>query len=567
MAKNTKALKIPDVFRPLFEQPKRKNILHGGRGSAKSWTAAIFCIVQAMNRKVRVLCTREFQKSIAESVHNLLSKCIEEMEYSAYFTITQNKITCFNGSEFIFAGVRTNVDEIKSMEGIDICWIEEGQSMSQYSLDILIPTIRKPGSMIIITFNPYRDDDPVYTMAKYPDDDTLVIEANYPDNPFFPDVLRKEMERDKELDFDKYEWVWLGKCKGISEAQIFRGKYEVRAFDVPPGVQFLYGGDWGFAQDPTTVVRSFIVGNTLYIDQEAWGVGVELDDLPSFYNSVEGTSLWPIPTDNSRPETISFMKSKGFNVYGAEKWNGSVEDGIAYLKNFTKIVIHPRCVHTKEEFDLYQYKVERQTGEILRIPVDKYNHCIDAIRYAHVNRMRSQTSGSVYTGLSVKSIVAPFDFVGVVYTGTFASPGRILTVSIFVSNGALFVTSDYAINGEFDFDRITERFSKACRHVWIPFCLPEELNPSLLLEAANKGIEPASGTVFPAEGEGVKLINRLLSNNALRIADSCFSLIGALTERTYRMEGKLENSRNVTEMVHLCELFEYTVWRVQGRIA
>jgi len=563
----TNSLQIPEIYKELFEAPKRKNILYGGRGSAKSWTVAQFCIVTALTRKVRILCTREYQKTIAESVHNLLSKCIDELGYGSNFTITNNKITAFNGSEFIFAGIRTNVDEIKSMEGIDICWGEEAQTISQYSLDILIPTIRKPGSILVFTFNPFKDDDPIYKMAMQPDADTLVIRANYPDNPFFPDVLRKEMERDKELDFDKYEWVWLGLCKGISAAQIFKGKYEVRPFDVPPNVQFYYGADWGFAQDPATVIRSFIVGNTLYIDQEAWGIGVELDDLPAFYNTVAGTSLYPIPADNSRPETISFMKSRGYNVYGAEKWNGSVEDGITYLRNFTKIVIHPDCKRTKEEFDLYQYKVDRQTTEVLRVPMDKYNHCIDALRYAHVNRMRSVTSGSVYQGLTVRSLVAPFDISGTVFTGTFASPGRTLTVSLVMSNGAFYIIDDAAMNGPLDFDILLENFSKKCNHIWFPFINPEDMNPSLLLDAQEKGIEPAVGTLLPSEGEGTKLINRLLANNALFLFNTTFSVSGALTERTYRTEGALETKRNINEMVHLCELVEYTVWRAQGRLS
>ena len=233
------ALQIPKIFMPLFTNTKRKNFLRGGRGSAKSWVAADYCILAAIDRKVRVLCTREFQKTIAESVHNLISKRIEMLGLSPYFTITNSKIRCTStGSEFIFAGIRTNVDEIKSMEGIDICWVEEAQNMSQYSLDILIPTIRKDGSILIFTFNPFKDTDPVYVMSETPDENTLVITANFYDNPFFPEVLRMEMEADKKNDYDKYEWVWLGKCKGVSAAQVFRGKYRRAEFDTPDGVQF-----------------------------------------------------------------------------------------------------------------------------------------------------------------------------------------------------------------------------------------------------------------------------------------------------------------------------------------
>jgi hypothetical protein len=261
------------------------------------------------------------------------------------------------------------------------------------------------------------------------------------------------------------------------------------------------------------------------------------------------------------------MKSRGFNCYGAEKWNGSVEDGIAYLRNFEKIVIHPRCTHTKEEFDLYQYKVDRQTGTILRVPMDRNNHCIDSLRYAHVNRMRSVTSGSVYPNMTVASIVTPFEVAyGEIYTGTFTSPGRVLTCSLLKSDGVFYLISDYALNGTFDFNRIIERFPNTCTHVWFPMMLPEEVSPAVLEQATALNIEPSVGSVMPSEGEGTTMVNRLLANKALRVFNNAFGVIGALTERTYRAEGSLESKRNINEMVHLCELVEYTVWRAVGRL-
>lgn len=568
-------LKIPAIFKPLFgiladialAVAWRVIILRGGRGSAKSWTVATFLILMTANRKLRVLCTREYQKTIGESVHKLLSDRIHDLGYDALFKIQKNSIVCTKtGSEFLFVGVRTNVDEIKSMEGIDICWIEEGQSMSQYSIDVLFPTIRKPGSFIIITFNPYMDSDPVFVMSEKPDARTLVITANYCDNPWFPEVLRMDMERDKELDFDKYEWIWLGKCKGISAAQIFRGKYKVADFDTPKNVQFHYGMDFGFSQDPNAIIRSFVVGNTLYIDQEAWGVGVELgDDLEHFVDSVPGIRIHPLPADNARPETISLLKNRGFNIFGQEKL--PIEEGIEYLRGFTEIVIHPRCVHTKEEFDLYQYKVDRVSGAILRIPVDKYNHLIDALRYSHVSRMRGVTSGSVYPGFTVRSVITPFAVSGIVYTASFATPGRTLTVSLAVANGVLNIVSDYAMNGPFDYKRVLERFGKNCHHVWFPLCKPEEVNPQFIAELWDLDVEPSVGNFFPADGEGIRTVNNLLKNGSLAVFDDCIDTINALTNRTFRMGGELEAAKNVTEMVYMCELIEYAVWRALGRLA
>lgn len=563
-------LKIPKIFEPMFaaltEFLWRIIILRGGRGSAKSWTVATFLILLAVQKKVRVLCTREYQKTMAESVHKLLSDRIHELGYDSAFKIQKNSITCpMTGSEFLFVGIRTNIDEIKSMEGIDVCWIEEGQSASQYSLDVLMPTIRKHNSFIIITFNPYMDSDPVYVMSENPDSRMLVIEANYDDNPFFPEVLRVDMERDKETDYDKYEWVWLGKCKGISAAQIFRGKYRVEAFETPANVQFYYGMDFGFANDPAAITRSFVIGNTLYIDYETGGVGIELDDLPTMCENIPAIRLHPLPADNSRPETISFLKNKGFNIYGCEKL--PIEEGISYLKNFTEIVIHPRCPRTKEEFDLYQYKVDRVSGAILPVPMDKFNHWIDSLRYAHVTRMRSVTAGSVYSGFTVNSLVAPFAVVGTVYTATFASPGRTLSVSLAMANGALHIVDDYAMAGPLDFERIKARFRDGVHHVWFPFMEIDKVDLSLVHEIASLGVEPAVGNCMPAPGEGMKLVNTLLRSKALFVSQACVDSTNALISRTFiGAQTDLEKPKNVNDMTLLCELIEYAVWRAKGRL-
>jgi len=185
------------------------------------------------------------------------------------------------------------------------------------------------------------------------------------------------------VDPEGYQHVWEGFCRQISDAQIFKGKFEISAFEAPPdGTRLYFGVDWGFSQDPTALVRSFISGNRLYVDHEAYGVGVEIDHLPDLFRQVPGADIWPLKADNARPETISHMRRKGFAISAADKWKGSVEDGIAVLKGFEKIVIHPRCKHTTEEFRLYQYKIDKQTNEILPIVEDKNNHCIDSLRYS-----------------------------------------------------------------------------------------------------------------------------------------------------------------------------------------
>jgi phage terminase large subunit len=374
---------LPDISDGIF-RPHRYKVFRGGRGSGKSWTVAGALVWLSARVRLRILCARELQISMADSVHKLISDEIERQGLLPYFKITATSIECMlTGSTFIFKGLKHNIAEIKSMEGIDICWVEEAQRVSQTSWETLIPTIRKEGSEIWITFNPDAEEDPTYQrFVVDPPPNSLVTEVNYVHNPFFPDTLRAEMEYMKRVDFEAYEHVWLGKPKGRSKAQILNGKYRVDVFDAPADAQFFYGADWGFAQDPTVLIRCYIKDRKLWIDYEAYGVGVELDEIPQLFDSVPGSRKWPIKADNARPETISHVANRGFPVRAADKWPGSIEDGITFLRSFDEIVIHERCTHTAEEARLYSYKVDKITEEVLPIVLDKHNHCMDAIRYA-----------------------------------------------------------------------------------------------------------------------------------------------------------------------------------------
>lgn len=376
-------LDIPDVFEDLFV-PHRFKIYHGGRGSAKSWSVARALVVRGYMEKTRILCAREFQYSFADSVHKLLAEQIEAMGLSGFYRVIQGAIYGLNGTEFMFKGLRHNVKEVKSTEGVDICWVEEAQSVSKESWEVLIPTIRKDGSEIWVTFNPDDERDPTYQrFVTNTPPNAVVHEVNYDSNPYFPQVLRDEMEYMKRVDYDAYLHVWEGKPKTRSKAIVLSGKYRVEGFETPEDVdRFFYGADWGFAQDPTVLIRCFIRDRTLYIDYEAYGVGVELNDLPKLFSTVPGSNVWPIKGDNSRPETISHLNGMGLNILPAAKWPGSVEDGIAHLRGFDAIVIHERCKRTADEARLYSYKVDRVTEEVLPIIIDKHNHCIDALRYA-----------------------------------------------------------------------------------------------------------------------------------------------------------------------------------------
>lgn len=664
----------------LLNEDWRYKVAYGGRGSGKSYAFADACLIKAISKKNRILCARQLQTSIRDSVHKLLCDRIFALKMEDWFEITRESIRCKNGSEFIFKGIQNNVMEIKSMEGIDICWVEEAQSVSDESWEVLIPTIRKEGSEIWISFNPDREDDATYKrFIKQPPPDCKSVLVNYMDNPYFPEVLRKEMEYCKQIDYPRYEHIWLGKTIMETEAQIFKGKFEITEFEADEGTQFYYGADWGFAClggetlittdkgdvpikdikigdnvltrdgykkvlhtknkgkkdvfdvdfgyknsimatedhriftndgwkqvkelngeekvcimkknlmgrfindtrmgnilttfignmvgitkkakyyigkfgnfimgkflkivtfitlmailliielktlcvlqkanikkyiikknlgvcqkksqvkmdiqkkigqkeeknlykqlnqgevfvksvenllslqmfiknfvarivgsvliqeivkksifvryvvkslllrlitkerlvqknvpiflhkrkeketvyditvengeyfangvlvhncDKTALVRCFIENNCLFIDYEAGGVGVEMEELPKLFDTVPDSRKWTIRADSARPETISYVARHGFRCIAVKKWKGSIEDGIEYMRSFEKIYIHPRCKQIIEEFKYYSYKKDRVSGDILPIIVDAWNHFIDATRYA-----------------------------------------------------------------------------------------------------------------------------------------------------------------------------------------
>lgn len=380
---------MPAWSQVLFQEHWRHIAIHGGRGSSKSHSVARALLIRASQKTLRVLCAREIQDSIKKSVKQLLDDCIESMGLRWFYTSTDTEIRGRNGSLFIFAGLLRNIDSVKSMEGVDICWVEEAQSVSQRSIDVLVPTIRKAGSQIIWVWNPTKQSDPVDKMfragKRMPDE--CVLEVNHKDNPWFTDELRAEMLRDKARDPDRYHHVWCGGYLTRSKASIFtdwRIVNDENAPTIPLGVQPRFGADWGFASDPTVLIRCWVLegARTIYVDREAWGVGVDVVDTPALFRTIEDSERFTILADSSRPETISHMQ-KHFSrkVLPAKKGPNSVEEGVKFLQGYT-ILAHVSCEHTIHELDAYSLKTDAKTGEILNEIEDANNHCIDALRYA-----------------------------------------------------------------------------------------------------------------------------------------------------------------------------------------
>lgn len=377
---------LPAWAAPL-SQPMRYKALYGGRGSAKSTTIARVLLLKASQRPLRILCARETQKSINESVKALLDIQIEAMGLKPAFRSQEHYIESACGSLFFFSGLHTaeQIEAIKSTEGIDIVWLEEAQRVSRRSLDILRPTVRKAGSEIWFSFNPENEDDPVYEFCvKKPPANLWALKVNWHDNEWLPAELKLEMEQDYARDPEKADWVWGGNTRAMSDAQVLRGRWVVEAFEREPEWHGpYYGADWGFAVDPTVLVRCWVNDRCLYIEHEAYGVGIDIDDTPKLFEAVPGAKKHTIRADSARPETISHMRRHGYpQMLGVSKRQGSVEDGVEYLRSFEKIVIHPRCTNTATEARLWSYKTDRLSGDVLPQLLDKNDHCWDAIRYA-----------------------------------------------------------------------------------------------------------------------------------------------------------------------------------------
>jgi phage terminase large subunit len=382
-------LETPEVFEPLLG-PARYKGAHGGRGSGKSHFFAELLVERCLlHPGTRWACIREVQKSLEQSVKRLLEDKIAAMGVGDRFGIKQFEIETPGGGIIIFQGMQNHTaDSIKSLEGFDGAWVEEAQSLSQKSLDLLRPTIRKEyadgtTSEIWFSWNPSLETDPVdvFLRGEMPHPDAVVVQANYSDNPFLPKVLRDELEYDKRRDPDKYAHVWLGEYQRNSEARVFKN-WTVEEFERPAGTIYRLGADWGFSVDPSVLVRSSIEGNRLYVDYEAHAIGCEIVNLPELFMQVPEAEKWPITADSARPETISHMQKNGFpKIRAAIKGAKSLEDGVEWLKSFD-IVVHPRCKHLIDELTLYSYKTDPLTGEVLPLLEDKNNHVIDALRYA-----------------------------------------------------------------------------------------------------------------------------------------------------------------------------------------
>ncbi|WFC70503.1 PBSX family phage terminase large subunit [Achromobacter denitrificans] len=397
----TAEIQLPPKLIPVFSGSARYRGARGGRGSAKTRSFALMTAVRAyMFAQAGVsgviLCGREYMNSLEDSSMEEVKQAIRSVPWlDAYFEIGEKYIRTRNRRvSYTFTGLRHNLDSIKSKARVLIAWIDEAENVSEIAYQKLLPTVRENDSEVWLTWNPELDGSPTdLRFVKNPPPNSKLVELNYTDNPWFPEVLEQERRNDRErLDDQTYAWIWDGAYRENSEAQVLAGKYRVAEFDPAAGWDGPYFGlDWGFSQDPTAGVKLWVHDHRLWVEYEAGKIGLENDDIAAFMIArLPGIEQHVTRADSARPETISHVKSKGRDgqranlprLQGVEKWKGSVEDGIAHLRSYKEIVIHPRCVQTLREARLYSYKVDRLTGDVLTDIVDANNHYMDAMRYA-----------------------------------------------------------------------------------------------------------------------------------------------------------------------------------------
>ena len=394
---------IPKLI-PVFS---KKNVMYrcawGGRGSGKTRTFAVMAAIRGYMYAEQgisgvILCGREFMNTLADSSMEEIKQAIKEVPFlNDYYDLGESYIRSKNKMiDFIFSGLRHNLDSIKSKARILLCWVDEAESVSQSAWDKLLPTIRGiDEAETWVSWNPEKRGSPCDTLFRHdkiydPDTGELIgvgAEINWRDNPKFPKVLDIQRRLAKRnMSPEKYEWIWEGAYLEMSEAVVFKGKFEVKEFE--PDLRRWNGPyqglDFGFANDPTAGVQCFINANILYIYRDFSKVELELDDTTRYaLHHIPDFDKYPIIADNARPESISHLKRKGLpRIEACKKGKGSVEDGVAYIQSFDKVIIHPSCTATIQEFKTYSYKTDRLTGEVLPILLDENNHNLDALRYA-----------------------------------------------------------------------------------------------------------------------------------------------------------------------------------------
>jgi|TARA_Y100000034_G_scaffold87266_1_gene104646 phage terminase large subunit len=393
---NLKTIEIPIEYKPLFDKNWREAAVYGGRYSLKSHTVARFLLIKARESKTRVGCFREFQNSIADSSHQLLKELINKYELNE-FEVTNNSIlNKLNGSDFIFKGLHNNEQSVKSTEGIDIAWVEEAQTVSQNSIEVLTPTVRKEKSKIIYTYNRLVENDPVHVrLVEEGRPDTLVINVNYDiaiKYKMIPDVILKEIRDDKQNRPNLYQHKWLGEPNSL-ELKIFQNWRQID--DVPHEARLEARWlDFGYSVDESAIGSLYYYNNGWVLDEELYRKEMSNRQLATFLNALPKPQTL-IVADSAEPKSIAELQSYGLNVLPCKKGKDSVNAGIQLVQD-QPISVTKRSTNIWKEQLNYFWLVDKNGRIINKEDPACANHHMAGVRYVLSNfaRLEYETSYS-----------------------------------------------------------------------------------------------------------------------------------------------------------------------------
>jgi len=394
-----KIIDIPVEYKRLFDDDWREAAIYGGRYSLKSHTVARALLIMGRNKQMRFGCFREYQNSIAESSYQLLKDLISMYDLHDYKMTENSIVNTINGTDFLFKGLRHNEQSIKSIEGIDVAWVEEAQTISKASIDVLTPTVRKPGSKIIYTYNRLLENDPVHVRLVIEGrPNTLIINANYDiaeKYGYMPDVIKNEIEDDKENRPSLYRHKWLGEPNSL-ERRVYQGWKQIET--VPHEARLERRGmDFGFKNDPTAVIAIYYYNGGYILDEELYRKGMHNNEIASFLNNSDKPNTLVIG-DSAEPKSISELQLNGVNVIGVKKAGG--DDTLGNKQSFKQYAIDyvqqqqisftKRSLNLEREYLAYLHK-EDKDGNILNDPEDGNDHAMDALLYGFTGLRPQQT--------------------------------------------------------------------------------------------------------------------------------------------------------------------------------
>ena len=387
---------FPLKLQSLFQRSRYK-VCYGGRGGAKSWGIARALLIKGAKAPIRILCAREYQTSIKDSVHKLLCDQIEALNLHSFYEITQANIRGANGTEFAFAGLKNNISNIKSFEGVDICWVEEAQTVSRLSWNVLIPTIRKEASEIWVSFNPELETDETYKrFVLLPPDDCIQIKVNWSDNPWFPETLRLEKDALKNRDEEAYNQVWEGLCRQTVDGAIFAKEMQQAEldgricrvpFDATKPVHAVFDLGWS---DSTAIWFLQFVGMETrlirYIEDSQKTISYYLATMQTYGYHYD--KVW-LPHD-AENKTLAAAGRSIDDIVRAAGYKTEILPRVPVVDSINAArTIFPNCYFDREHaadglacLRHYRYEVDPDTGQFSRNPLhDQYSHGADAFRY------------------------------------------------------------------------------------------------------------------------------------------------------------------------------------------